>query len=88
MENGGNEHEGGGGGLFLFADAVMTNFKKRNSSILDQVKKQASEMEALLQETRAQLDDVKIKLADKQAEAMTSNQQVEKLQEDLIANEG
>ncbi|XP_071703531.1 protein MICROTUBULE BINDING PROTEIN 2C-like [Rutidosis leptorrhynchoides] len=72
--------------------------KNENNSVrtvLDQVKKQALEKDALLRSTQAQLADVKIKLADKQAaverlqwEAMTSNKMVEKLQEDLNAIQG
>ncbi|KAJ0540163.1 putative microtubule binding protein 2C [Helianthus annuus] len=64
-------------------------------SMLDHVKKQALEKDALLRSTQAQLADVKIKLADKQAsveklqwETMTSNKKVEKLQEDLNAIQG
>ncbi|KAI3820911.1 hypothetical protein L1987_08464 [Smallanthus sonchifolius] len=64
-------------------------------SMLNEVKKQASEKDALLRSTQAQLADLKIKLADKQAaveklqwEAMTSNKKVEKLQEDLNAFQG
>lgn len=64
-------------------------------NMLDQVKKQALEKDALLRSTQAQLADLKIKLADKQAaverlqwEAMTSNKKVEKLQEDLNAFQG
>ncbi|KAK9080383.1 hypothetical protein SSX86_000141 [Deinandra increscens subsp. villosa] len=64
-------------------------------NILNEVKKQASEKDALLRSTQAQLADVKIKLADKQAaveklqwEAMTSNKKVEKLEEDLHAFQG
>ncbi|XP_071694144.1 protein MICROTUBULE BINDING PROTEIN 2C-like [Rutidosis leptorrhynchoides] len=64
-------------------------------SVLDQVKKQASEKDVLLRSTQAQLADAKIKLADKQAaverlqwEAMTSNKMVAKLQEDLNAIQG
>lgn len=128
-ETGGNEQEGGGDGLSLFSNAVMTKEKEELAelrekvedlqrqllekdetlksaeaskheissihSVLNQVKQQASEKEALLRSTQAQLADVKIKLADKQAaveklqwEAMTSNQQVEKLQQDLIAIQG
>ncbi|PWA56042.1 movement protein binding protein 2C [Artemisia annua] len=128
-ENGGNEQEGGGDGLSLFSNAVMTKEKEELAelrekvedlqrqllekdetlksaeaskheissihSVLNQVKQQASEKEALLRSTQAQLADVKIKLADKQAaveklqwETMTSNQQVEKLQQDLIAIQG
>ncbi|KAI3686571.1 hypothetical protein L1987_80251 [Smallanthus sonchifolius] len=64
-------------------------------SMLNEVKKHASEKDALLRSTQAQLADLKIKLADKQAaveklqwEAMTSNKKVEKLQEDLNAFQG
>ncbi|KAL8216059.1 hypothetical protein R6Q57_022896 [Mikania cordata] len=64
-------------------------------SMLSEVKKQAAEKDALLRSTQAQLADLKIKLADKQAaveklqwEAMTSNKKVEKLQEDLNAFQG
>ncbi|KAI3825616.1 hypothetical protein L1987_07125 [Smallanthus sonchifolius] len=63
--------------------------------VLDQMKKQAMEKDALLRSAQAQLADVKIKLADKQAsleklqwEAMTSNKKAEKLQEDLNAIQG
>lgn len=63
--------------------------------VLDQVKKQVAEKDALLRSTQAQLADLKIKLADKQAaverlqwEAMTSIKKVEKLQEDLNAIQG
>ncbi|XP_024976730.1 protein MICROTUBULE BINDING PROTEIN 2C [Cynara cardunculus var. scolymus] len=65
------------------------------NSMLDEVKKQALEKDVLLRSTQAQLADVKIKLADKQAaveklqwEAMTSNRKAEKLQEDLNAIQG
>ncbi|KAI3688824.1 hypothetical protein L2E82_46681 [Cichorium intybus] len=64
-------------------------------STLDQMKKQVAEKDVLLRSTQAQLADVKIKLADKQAaverlqwEAMTSKNKVEKLQEDLNAYQG
>ncbi|KAI3717724.1 hypothetical protein L1987_69508 [Smallanthus sonchifolius] len=63
--------------------------------VLDQVTKQALEKDALLRSAEAQLADVKIKLADKQAsleklqwEAMTSNKKAENLQEDLNAIQG
>ncbi|KAM7471214.1 hypothetical protein LguiA_009397 [Lonicera macranthoides] len=57
---------------------------------LDELKKQSLEKDSLLKSTQLQLSDTKIKLADKQAaleklqwESMTSNNKVEKLQEDL-----
>ncbi|KAL4566451.1 hypothetical protein LXL04_030566 [Taraxacum kok-saghyz] len=62
---------------------------------LDQMKKQVAEKDLLLRSTQAQLADVKVKLADKQAaverlqwEATTSKNKVEKLQEDLNAFQG
>ncbi|KAL7598606.1 protein MICROTUBULE BINDING PROTEIN 2C [Lactuca sativa] len=62
---------------------------------LDQMKNQLAEKDLLLRSTQAQLADLKIKLADKQAaverlqwEATTSNNKVEKLQKDLNAFQG
>lgn len=62
---------------------------------LDELKQQAEEKDSLIKSTQRKLSDAKIKLADKQAalekiqwEAMTSNREVEKLQEDLDSLRG
>ncbi|KAL8244173.1 hypothetical protein R6Q59_010431 [Mikania micrantha] len=80
---------------FLKAAEASKNEMNSVHSMLSEVKKQAAEKDALLRSTQAQLADLKIKLADKQAaveklqwEAMTSNKKVEKLQEDLNAFQG
>lgn len=76
------------------AEASKTEITSVHNT-LDQMKKQVAEKDALLRSTQAQLADVKIKLADKQAaverlqwEASTSKNKVEKLQEDLNAFQG
>ncbi|GJT86222.1 putative ribonuclease H-like domain-containing protein [Tanacetum coccineum] len=65
-------------------DATLKLFKSTNQERYEHVgpKSQIHKM------AKFQDGEEIIKLADKQAEAITSNQQVEKLQEDLIANEG
>ncbi|KAF7838557.1 Protein MICROTUBULE BINDING PROTEIN 2C [Senna tora] len=62
---------------------------------LDELIHQASEKDSVLKSTQRQLNDAKIKLADKQAalekiqwEATTSNKKVEKLQEELDSMQG
>ncbi|GAB4845350.1 hypothetical protein Ancab_038758 [Ancistrocladus abbreviatus] len=60
----------------------------------DELKQYAAEKDCIIKSTQLQLSDAKIKLADKQAalekvqwEALTSNQKVEKLQEDIDSME-
>lgn len=62
---------------------------------LDELQHQAAEKDSLIKSTQLKLSDAKIKLADKQAalekiqwEAMTSNREVEKLQEELDSARG
>ncbi|XWS60399.1 hypothetical protein CRYUN_Cryun07bG0033300 [Craigia yunnanensis] len=62
---------------------------------LDKLKLHAAEKDSLVKSIQMQLSDAKIKLADKQAalektqwEAMTSNQKVEKLQNDIDSMQG
>ncbi|GLT44096.1 hypothetical protein SLA2020_180120 [Shorea laevis] len=61
----------------------------------DELRHQTAEKDSLVKSIQLQLSDAKIKLADKQAaleklqwEAMTSNQKVEKLQEELDSMQG